>query len=234
MKRFLTLLAVAGLSVAAASTAQEAGTHTKRTTVQSSGSRTTTTTKTTTITGEVVRIEPGHAIILRGPDSQVATYTLAPGLTVPAEVTVGRKVTIFTEPSDSWGAIVIQITTIRSDGGRVARETTRVTTESITAKGERTTSTERTETSAAGEAKTKMTTASGTVTGYEPGKTITLVGPKRTEATYGIDRQSDLPSDLGVGKTVTIRTTTAAGSQKPVIRKLTYTTRTQTSKKKSY
>src|SRR5512141_3241839 len=58
---------------------------------------TTTETKYATVDGEVVRYDPGHVIVVRGMDNKEITYTLTPSATVPAEVKVGRKVTLFTE-----------------------------------------------------------------------------------------------------------------------------------------
>ena len=55
-------------------------------------------TKYATVDGEVVRYDPGHVIVVRGMDNKEITYTLAPSITVPAEVKVGRRVTLFTEP----------------------------------------------------------------------------------------------------------------------------------------
>jgi hypothetical protein len=50
--------------------------------------------------------------------------------------------------------------------------------------------------------------------------------------TYTIDPSSELPSDLAIGKTVTIQTTTVSGSPNPVVRKITYRTTTKTIEKK--
>lgn len=277
----------------------------RETVVQSpSGAQTTTTTtKTTTVTGEVVRLEPGRSIMLRGPDSKVITYTLAPSLSVPAEVQAGRRVIVYTEPAAS-GVLVTRITTVSPDGAAVTKETlttgeaaapvttvrtttvagevvryepgqtivlrqpdsqvvtytlspsmeappqvivgrrvtvttqpsssgpvvvTRITTETTSAGGMMETTTEKTMASESGE--TQFTTVYGTISAYQPGKTVTLVRPNKTKVTYVIDPSSELPTDLAIGKSVTIRTTTVAGSQRPIVRKVTY--RTRTTKKKT-
>ena len=52
---------------------------TKQTTIQSSENP-----RIVTITGEVVKYEPGQTIVLRQPDKRVVTYTLSPGAILPA------------------------------------------------------------------------------------------------------------------------------------------------------
>jgi hypothetical protein len=290
----------------AAGAPQTGVTTTRETTTQTSpGGGTTTTTKTTTITGDVVRIEPGRSIILRQPDSRVITYTLAPSLSIPAEVQVGRKVTIHTEPTDAGTILVTRVTTVAPEGTSVTRETvsipegsqtvttrstttvtgevvryepgqtivirqpdaqvvtytispslqapaevqvgrrvvittqpsssgpvvvTRITIEPAPGAAAMETVTEKTMETATGEA---QTTIYGTISAYAPGKTITIVQPNKTSVTYVVDAQSELPADLAVGKTVTIRTTTVTGSERPVVRKVTYRTTTQTTKQKT-
>ena len=189
------------------------GTSVTRETVSSpDGSQTMTTTRSsTTVTGEVVRYEAGQTIVIRQPDSQVVTYTLSPSLQAPAEVTIGRRVVITTQPSTSGPVVVTRITTEQAPGA-AALETV----------------TEKTVESGAGDA---QTTIYGTISAYAPGKTITIVHPNKTTVTYVVDTQSELPADLAVGKSVTVRTTTVAGS--PVVRKVTYRTTTQTTKQKT-
>ena len=186
---------------------------TKETVTTAEGAQVTTT-SATTVAGEVVRYEPGQTIVLRHPDSQEVTYTLSPSLEAPAEVTLGRRVTVTTQPSSSGPVMVTRITTETTSGG--------TTTETVT---------EKTMDAASGG--TQFTTVYGTVTAYDPGKTVTVVLPNKRPTTYVIDTTSDLPTDLAIGKTVTIRTTTLAGSKRPVVRKVTYKTSTQTKKQKS-
>lgn len=152
-----------------------------------------------TITGEVVKYEPGQTIVLRQPDKRVVTYTLSPGAILPEDIRIGRTVTVSTEPSsDGSGPAVI----------------TKVTTTSMTPEGQTKTTTERTEMSPSGEtSKTMTTTISGTVSAFEPGQFITIERPDHQTVRYTITQESQLPQDLTVGKTVTIRTTTVNGAQ---------------------
>jgi hypothetical protein len=144
--------------------------------------------KVTTVSGEVVSYEPGRTIVVRQ-SGQDKTFTLKPDLMVPAEVQVGQKVTLHTEPG-AGGAVVVS----------------RVTTTSMTPDGQIKRTTEETRTQPTGEStKTTTVTIQGTVQAFEPGKSITVLRPDGTKVLYVIDGTATLPSDLAIGKTVTIR-----------------------------
>src|SRR5512132_4061777 len=113
------LLAMATAAAATLMVAQEVTT--KQTTVQSSENP-----RVVTITGEVVKFEPGQTIVLRQPDKRVVTYTLSPGAVLPNDIQIGRTVTVSTEPA--------------SDGSGPAM-VTRVTTTSMTPEGQTKTTT---------------------------------------------------------------------------------------------
>lgn len=188
---------LAALAFAAATTALMA---------QDATQTTTTTTKTTTVTGSVVQYQPGQTIVVRSNDGKAVTYTLGPSLQVPAGVQIGKTVTISTEPASS------------GSGNAVV---TRIDTTSVDASGQTTTTSERTEQSAAGTLKTTTTTY-GTVTAFEPKSSITIEGPNHESVTYSLDSSSELPQDIAVGKIVTIDTRTVPGSKSPVVRKVIY------------
>jgi len=172
-------------------------------------------TRTVTVTGDVVRYEAGRAIVVRSPDGREVTYAIAPDISAPPEVTVGRRVSIVTEPSAAGPVLV-----------------TRITTDSVTADGQIRTTTEKTEVAPPGaETKTQTTTVYGTITAYEPGRSISLLQPNRKTVTYTIDAGSALPTGIATGKTVVIRTITRPGASRPLVRKVTYAT-TTTKKKR--
>jgi hypothetical protein len=204
------LIAVALAATAITLAAQETKT-TQQTTQQNPDGSVQTTTKTTTITGSVVRYTPGQTIVIQSTDGKTTTYAIGASVEVPAEVQVGKKVTISTEPS--------------SDGSGPAL-VTHVETTSVNSQGQTKTTTERTETNASGQTKTTTTTVYGTVTAFEPGQSISIERPGQQTVTYTIDSASQLPQDLAVGKSVTIQTTTVSGS--PVVRRITYRTTTKT------
>src|SRR5712692_9288044 len=98
MKRFTTfsVLCVAGsFALVAAARAQDPATNQTQSTSQQ------TTIKTMTIEGKVVRYEPGKTIVLMGPDNKEVSYTLSTSVVVPADIEVGRVVTLSTEPSEA-------------------------------------------------------------------------------------------------------------------------------------
>lgn len=208
----ITTVTTEGAGVAASS-GQPASTTRETTMVSTAEGQTTTTTKTTTISGDVVSYEPGRTIVLRQPDSQVVTYTIGPSAVIPAEVQIGKRVSISTEPSPSGTLLV-----------------TRITTQTLTPEGDVQTTMRQTEVGPEGEETTQITTVSGTVTAYEPGKTVTVIQPDKKTVTYIVNAASEVPKDFAVGKQVTIRTTRVAGSEMPVVRKVTYTTRSKTKK----
>ena len=174
-------------------------------------------TRTVTVTGDVVRYEAGRAIVVRSPDGREVTYAIAPDISAPPEVTVGRRVSIVTEPSVAGPVLV-----------------TRITTDSVTPDGQATTTTRETVLApSAAETKTQTTTAYGTITAYEPGQSISLLQPNRKTVTYAIDASSALPTGIATGKTVVIRTITRPGASRPLVRKVTYSTTATTKKKKT-
>jgi hypothetical protein len=211
MKRPTALLCALGVSaLAAVALAQDSSstqsTTTKQTTQVSPDG---VTTKTTTIEGKVVRYEPGKTIVLVGPDNKEMSYVLTEGVQAPADVQVGREVTLTAMPSTSGPAVV-----------------TRITTTSITPEGNLKTETETRSMSSAGDpqamsqsqTQTKVTTITGTVSAYEPGKSVTFMMPDKKTVVYTIEPTSVVPSDIAVGSTYTIETTSSGGT---VVKKIT-------------
>jgi hypothetical protein len=187
------LLAVLTLTVAASAWAQTY--------------KETTTTKTTTVKGEVVRYEPGKIIVVRAPGKEEVTYTLTPTIKVPADIAVGRTVTLYTEPGPSGNVMV-----------------SRVVTTSITPEGETKRTTEETRTHPSGAmTKTTTTTVTGTVEAYEAGKTITVTRPGGQRVTYVINEKSTIPEDIAIGKTITLRAIPGASADERVVQTVTVT-----------
>ena len=186
--------------------------------VQRTTERTTTTPsgeKYTTVTGEVVRYEPGRTLVLREPDRKEVTFALTPDIVVPADVRIGRKVTLFTEAGEG-GATLVK----------------RVTVTSLTPEGEVKRTTDETRTYPSGAMTTTTTTTiDGVVQSYVAGKSITLTRPDNTTVTYVINDRSQLPADLAVGKRVFIRTVPLTGSSDLAVEQVTYNTKTKTKSK---
>ncbi|MEO8430447.1 MAG: hypothetical protein ABI592_02980 [Acidobacteriota bacterium] len=243
------IISVGFAAVASALLAQETPT------TSATQSTTTTTTRnadgsttTSTVTGEVVRYEPGKTIVVRDENGTV-TYTIESGIDVPADVQVGRKVTLYTQPGDN----AVRVRRITSVTGTDASGATSTTTEVRDAAGSTMNSqaqaqaqaqtTRQTQTTTTDTARppadrqmkqtqtttqttTRATNVSGTVRAYEPGQSITVVGPDNKTTTYTITTDSQLPQDIAIGKRVTVQTTVVAG--KPVVRSVTSKTTTTT------
>jgi len=198
--------AVAAL-VAREATAKPPSPQEKETTTQ-------TTTTTRTVSGSVVRYTPGQMIVLKGADGRMTTYMLSSAVEVPApaEVQVGKVVTISTEPaSDGSGTAIVK----------------RIETTTVNEQGQTKKTTEKTEVSPSGTTQTTTTTVTGTVQAFSPGQSITIEDPNHQVVTYTVDKESELPPEVTVGKTVTVRTTRIAGIKLPVVRKVTITTVTK-------
>jgi hypothetical protein len=170
-------------------------------------------TKYVTVDGDVVRYEPGKLIVVRGADDKEVIYNLSPTIVMPAEVAVGRRVTLFTEPSADGGTQVVS----------------RVTTTSVTPDGNLKRTTEDTRVLPnGGTSKTTTTKISGKVAAYETGKTLTIARSDGSKVTYVINDKSKVPADLIVGKTVTILPLATNDPGDPVAETVTYVTTTKT------
>jgi hypothetical protein len=215
--RFGALCVAGGLALGTAAFAQDTSSSSSQQTTTTSQSTQVTddgvarTTKTTTIEGKVVRYEPGKTIVVLGPDQKEVTYTLASDISAPADVQVGREVSLSTEPGEN-GAVMVR----------------RITTRSVTSDGKIKTETQTRTTDASGnETTTSATNITGTVSAFEPGKSVTLMLPDKKTVIYTIDTSSVVPNDIAVGKTYVVQTTRTSANGPMVVRKITSTTTTK-------
>ena len=196
-----------------------------------SAQSTTTTTTTTSVSGAVVRYSPGQTIVLRGTDGKMTTYTLGPSVQVPADVQIGRSVTLSTEPGANGGQATVTRVEVREANPADSSNPNNMTMSpmSMSPSSPSASSTSSSTQSGTSQSQTTQTTTtySGKVTAYSPKQFITLDEPGKGSVTYVIDAQSTLPQDIAVGKTVTITTRTVEGSSKPVVRTVTTTTTTR-------
>lgn len=205
---------VGSLALATAAWAQDTAaqqTTTTQQTTQVTDDGVARTTKITTVEGKVVRYEPGKTIVVLGPDNKEVSYVLSTSATVPAEVQIGRVVSLSTEPSANGPVMV-----------------TRVTVRSVTSDGQIKTETQTRSTDASGnQTMTKTTDITGTISAIEPGKSVTIVLPDKKTVVYTLDTSSVVPSDVAVGKTYTIQTTRTTANGPMVVKKITSTTTTK-------
>ena len=171
-------------------------------------------TTTTTVTGKVVRYEPGKTIVVLGPDNKQMTYNLANDINAPADVQIGKEVSLSTQPGEN-GAVLVH----------------KITTQSVTSDGKLKTETQtRTVDPNGNSSSMNSTSVTGTVSAFEPGKSVTLQLPDQKTVVYTIDASSVVPSDIAVGKTYTIQTTRTNANGPMVVRKITTSTTTTTKK----
>lgn len=167
-----------------------------------------------TVTGEIVRYEAGRTIVLRDAEGREVTYAIAPTISAQAGIVVGRRVTIVAEPSANETVMVTRITA--EDGPDSAL----------------TTMSGRTAVAPPIGAKSQITSTLGTVSAYEPGRTITILRPNATTVTYAIDANSAVPTGISTGRRVVIRTITRPGLEQPVVRKVSYSKTTRKATRK--
>jgi hypothetical protein len=162
-----------------------------------------------TISGDVVRYEPGRTIVIRGADRKEVVYTLAPDIEMPKQIEVGKRVTLYTEPA--------------ADG--TTQMVTRVVTTEVTPQGDVKRTTEDTRTMPSGvTTKTTTTEITGKVEAFQPGRTLTIVRADGSRVTYSITSTSQLPADLVVGKTVSVVPVVSSDPNTRVVRTVTYVT----------
>lgn len=194
---------------------QETTTSVKKTTAIAPDGSTRTTTKTTTVEGKVLRYERGKTIVVLEPGDREVTYVLAPKAAVPADIEVGRIVSLSTENSASGPMTV-----------------TRITTQSVTPEGNLKTETRAKGTTPAGnQVASTTTTVTGIVKAIRTGRSVTLVLPNESDVEYALDASSVVPAELSVGNTVTVVTTTTTTGAPGVARTVTISKQTTTTKK---
>lgn len=141
------------------------------------------------ITGEVTRYEPGRTIVIKSEGREVS-YVLTPELAVPAEVQLGRRVTVHSERG--------------ADG---STRVTRVVTTSLTPEGQVQRTTEETRVGESGQVSQKRTTVTGEVVSFVPGKTIVIRRSPGDDVTMALGSTVDMPpSEVQVGQRVTLYT----------------------------
>src|SRR5437763_1306633 len=73
-----------------------------------------------TVTGDIVRYEPNHMIVLKNTEGREMTYTLGPSVVVPSGVAVGRHVTLYTS-GEGEKSVVTRVSTEVMPNGDVQR-----------------------------------------------------------------------------------------------------------------
>jgi hypothetical protein len=151
------------------------------------------------VDGEVIRYEPGRTIVLNSNGREVS-YVLTPEVTLPADVQLGRRVSVHTERG--------------ADG---TTRVTRVVSTSLTPEGQVQRTTEETRVGESGTVvREKRTTVSGEVVSFVPGKTI-VVRPAGGEP-MSLALGASATGDVQVGQRVTLFTEPGADGTTTVSR----------------
>lgn len=151
-------------------------------------SQTETTERAVTVMGDIVRYEPGHVIVVRDSANKEVSYTLTSTSTVPSDLAVGRRVTLYTTRGEDGSSTVTKVTTSLTPAGNVKKTV------------------ERTNTAANGDTSTSTSTSiNGRVEAYEPGKSVTVTREDGSQVTYVINERTHLPAGLAVGRTIMLR-----------------------------
>ena len=141
------------------------------------------------VTGEVIRYEPGRTIVIKS-DGRDVSYALTPELSLPAEIQLGRRVTVHSERATDGTARV-----------------TRVVTTSLTPEGQVKSTTEETRVGDSGVVTQKKTTVTGEVVSFVPGKTIVIRRSPGDDLTMPLGSAVVMPpSEVQVGQRVTLFT----------------------------
>ena len=166
--------------------------------------QTPTETKVVTIDGEVVRYEAGSVIVIRGADNKETVYTLGPTTVVPADVKIGRRVTLFTEPGKDGATQLVS----------------RVTTTSVTPEGNVKSTTEDTRTCPPGSPRKRRPRPSrGRSRPTRRARLSPSRGPMGPRLLTD-EREATVPADLVIGKTVAVQPMAC----EPVAQTITYIT----------
>jgi hypothetical protein len=154
------------------------------------------------VSGDVVRYEPGKTIVIKS-DGREVTYALTPELQLPAEVQMGRRVSVYSERG--------------TDG---TTRVTRVVTTSLTPEGQVKRTTEETRVGDSGVVSQKRTTTvSGEVVSFVPGKSIVIRRSPGDDVTMALAANAALPAnEVQVGQRVTLYTEPGANGDTTVSR----------------
>jgi len=206
------------------------------------------------IQGRVVRYEAGKSIVVVGADGREQTFPLTASVSAPDVAVGRTVSIVTSPSASGGAATVTRITTtsMGSDGSMKTDTETRTTNpdqsqsssySSTTAPAPSSStdpsslSSQSPDAMSAGQSTTQSTTRStttqsttndagitGTVTAYEPGKSVTFVLPDQKTVVYTIDTTSVVPSDIAVGKTYSVQTVKTTSGNGMVVKKITTTT----------
>ena len=165
--------------------------------------------KTETVVGTVKEYEAGKKIKISGPGDKTYTFDLDDKdqvARVEGSIAVGSMAKVEYHKADN-GSEVVNVISEAPAGSKamapMSSEGTRVHSESTTK-----------HTGPGPDTKVKTETVIGTVKTYEPGKKITVVGPKDKDYSFELDENVAFKGDVAVGQRVKVMYTKTDGGDK--------------------
>ncbi|HEY4228573.1 MAG TPA: hypothetical protein VGO79_00305 [Thermoanaerobaculia bacterium] len=167
--------------------------------------------KTETVVGTVKDYEAGKKIKISGPGDKTYSFDLDKkdqAARVEGSIAVGQMAKVEYHKGDDGSEIVNVISeapagTKASASAMGAMDAPRVHSESTTK-----------HTGPGPDSKMKTETVIGTVKTYEPGKKITVVGPKDKDYSFDLDENAAFKGDVAVGQRVKVTYTKTDGGDK--------------------
>jgi hypothetical protein len=161
--------------------------------------------KTETVVGTVKEYEAGKKIKLSGPGDKTYTFDLDKkdqAAKVEGNIAVGQMAKVVYHKADD-GSEVVNVISEAPAGSKAMADAPKVHSESTTK-----------HTGPGPDTKVKSEVVVGTVKAYEPGKKITVTGPKDKDYTFDLDENVAFKGDVAVGQQVKVTYTKASGGDK--------------------
>src|SRR5262249_19017083 len=164
--------------------------------------------KTETVVGTVKEDEAGKKIKISGPGDKTYSFDLdekGESARVVGSIAVGQMAKVEYHKSDD-GSEIVKVISEAPAGTKAsasAAEGTRVHSEATTK-----------HTGPGPDTKVKTETVIGTVKNYEPGKKITVTGPKDKDYSFDLDENVAFKGDVAVGQRVEVVYTKTDGGDK--------------------
>jgi hypothetical protein len=163
--------------------------------------------KTETVVGTVKEYEAGKKIKISGPGDKTYSFDLDnknEAARVDGSIAVGQMAKVQYHKADDGAEVVNVISEAPAGSKSSATEAApRVHSETTTK-----------HTGAGPDTKTKSETVVGTVKKYEPGKKITVTGPKDKDYSFDLDENVAFKGDVAVGQRVKVVYTKTDGGDK--------------------
>lgn len=202
-KKFLigAAIALTALFGGQQATAQETKSQTE-TVTKKTGPGPNTKVKTIEVTGKVTEYEAGKEIEIEGPEGTNHEFDLDENARIEGTVTVGQMATVHYVKGDDGKEHVLVLAAGAKKGTKPAEASqqaapgARMHVESTTK-----------HTGSGPNTKEKREVVIGIVKEYEPGKGITIVGPKDEDFTFDLDEQVSVKGPVAVGQTARVEYT---------------------------